>query len=176
MIDSPLDYRRRLWERVNEWPNEWLSPRLSETSVRKSKRVTKWMTLPAIIGDVCERELTCDEINFTALAEIMNNPYTLKHIYCHSFSTQYKVICFSECMQDKFLKDCTSKHVGPRVSCKGFKGILTLKTILKSNIDGILSCIVGNTLYTEIPHIEENKKHISDELSAVRGSRSSNYP
>ena len=36
--------------------------------------------------------------------------------------------------------------------------------------------IVGNTLYTEIEHITENKKYISDELSTVRGSSSSNYP
>ena len=66
-------------------------------------------------------------------------------IYCHSLSVQYNTIqCYlsTECIQNHFfvfLKDCTSKHVGPIVSYKGFYGILTLKTILKTNIGGILS-------------------------------------
>ena len=45
------------------------------------------------------------------------------------------------CIQNQFLflKDCTSKHVCPIVCYKGFNGILILKTILNTNIDGILS-------------------------------------
>ena len=96
--------------------------------------------------------------------------YDLKHIYCHSFSIQYKVIC----LQDQFLKDCTSKHVGPIVSYKGFNGILARKIILNSNNDGILSYIVGNTLHRDTAY--RKKKYISDELSTVKGSSSSNYP
>ena len=49
---------------------------------------------------------------------------------------------FIECIQNQFqfIKNCTSKHVGPIiVSYKGFYGILTLKTVLNTNIDGILS-------------------------------------
>ena len=68
----------------------------------------------------------------------------IENIYCHSLSVQYNTIqCYlsTECIQNQFLylKDCTSKHVGPIVSYKGFEGILTLKTILNTNIDSILS-------------------------------------
>ena len=68
----------------------------------------------------------------------------IENIYSHSLSVQYnRIQCYlsTECIQNQFLflKDCTSKHVGPIVSYKGFSCILTLKTVLKTNIDGILS-------------------------------------
>ena len=49
----------------------------------------------------------------------------IENIYCNSLSVQYNTIqCYlsTECIQNKFLflKDCTSKHVGPIVSNKGF--------------------------------------------------------
>ena len=64
------------------------------------------------------------------------------------FSNTLQRNLLTECIQDQFLKDCTSKHMGPIVSYKGFYGILTLKTILNSNIDGICP-IVGNTLHRD---------------------------
>ena len=44
------------------------------------------------------------------------------------------------------------KTCGPIVSYKGLLGILTLKTILNSNIDEILS-IVGNTLHRDTAYV-----------------------
>ena len=69
------------------------------------------------------------------------------HLSPHLFNTIQNNL-FTECIQDLFLKDSTSKHVIPIASYNGCYGILTLKTILNSNIDGICP-IVGNT-YTEL--------------------------
>ena len=62
----------------------------------------------------CEQQETC-----TPGIENIGN------IYCHSLSVQYNTTqCYlsTECIQNQFLflKDCTSKHVGPIVSYKGF--------------------------------------------------------
>ena len=81
---------------------------------------------------------------------------------------------FTECIQDQFRKDCTSKHVGPIVSYEGFLGILTLKAVLNSNIEGILSYCCYHITQRYIIS-QKIKKYIS-ELSTVKCSSSSNYP
>ena len=46
----------------------------------------------------------------------------IENIYCHSLSVQYNAICLQNVYKIifLFLKDCTSKHVVPIVSYKGF--------------------------------------------------------
>ena len=61
-----------------------------------------------------------------------------KHLLPQFFNTIQSNLS-TKCIQNLFLKDYTSKHVGPILSYKGFLSILTLKTILNTNIDGILS-------------------------------------
>ena len=68
--------------------------------------------------------------------------YHLKYIETLLFPQFFDTIqsnLFTECIQDQFLKDCTSKHDGSIAGYRGFMGILTLKNVLNSNIDGILS-------------------------------------
>ena len=55
----------------------------------------------------------------------MKSIENIENIYCHSLSVQYNTMLFVYRMYTKsifylFLKDCTSKHVGPIVSYKGF--------------------------------------------------------
>ena len=61
----------------------------------------------------------------------------LKHLLPQFFNGIQSNL-LTECIQDIFLKDCTSKHAGPIVGYKGFYGILALNTIFYTNIDGIL--------------------------------------
>ena len=97
----------------------------------------------------------------------------MKHLLPQFFNT-IQTNLFTECLQYQFLKDRTSKHVCRIVSYKGFYGILTLKLYLI--VTSMEYCpIVGNTLHRDTAYAE-NKKSISDELSTVQGSSSSNYP
>ena len=61
-------------------------------------------------------------ITFTALIENIENIKNIENIYCHSFFNTIQSNLSTECIEDQFLKDCTSKHEGPIVSYKGFYG------------------------------------------------------
>ena len=67
------------------------------------------------------KPISCTHVCLGEVFVIENN----ENIYCHSLSAQYNTIqCYisTERIQNQFLfvKDCTSKHVGPIVSYKGF--------------------------------------------------------
>ena len=99
------------------------------------------------------------------------------HLLAQFFNT-IRSYLFTECIQDQFLNDRTSEHEGPIASYKGFSGILTSKTIkcIYLIVISMEYCpIVGNTLHRDTAQ-RRNGKFISDELSTVRGSGSSNYP
>ena len=106
--------------------------------------------------------LNCNEADILKVTE--------SHLLPRVFNTIQNNL-LTESVQGQFLKDCTTIHAGPIFSNKGFYGILSLKTILNSNIDWILPyCWYHRYI------ICRNKKYVSDKLCTERGCSSSNYP